>query len=103
VWNGFYSPLGFQFWTDGHFCHLANIGANDYEVYRAAERPHWELAEVYGSEYVLPGEFLIYRPSDFGDGDCPGISTLVCRLHESIAASSDLELPIPHRYIFDGM
>jgi hypothetical protein len=103
VWNGYLSALGFQFWSDSHFCHLANIATTDYNVYRAAEWPHWERAEVYGSEYVLPGEFLIYRPSDFGDDDCLGISTLVCRLHASIAASSELELPIPSHYILDGM
>ena len=59
---------------------------------------------MYGSEYVLPGEYLIYRPSGFTDSDCPGISTLVRRLHASISASSDQELPIPPRYkLMEGL
>jgi hypothetical protein len=98
-WNGYLSPLGFQFWGDHHLCHLANIASIDYKVYRAEERPHWELAEIYGSEYVEPGEFLIYRPSGVRDDECPGISALVCAVHVSMkAATPRKDLPIPTRY-----
>jgi hypothetical protein len=103
-WNGYYSALGFQFWADEHLCHLTRFATTDYNVYRAAERPHWELATVYGSEYVDPGEFLIFREVDMTDRECPGLPALVCAVHAGImAATPNRVLPrVPSRYISAG-
>ena len=94
-WKGYVSPLGFHFWLDCHLCHLANISTIGYHLYSATEWPRWEFAEIYDPHFVEPGEFLIYRPSDFEDDECPGIEDLIGRLHEAMSG-------VASQYIYHG-
>jgi hypothetical protein len=85
-WKGYLSPSGFQFWLDYHLCHLANSSAIGYDLYCATELPRWQFAEIYDPQFVEPGGFLIYRPSDFEDDECLGIADLIGRLHDAMSA-----------------
>jgi hypothetical protein len=97
-WRGWLSNNGFRFWLDQHLCHLANIAAVDYEIYRAAPNAAWELAEIYGLEHRLDGEFFIYQARGFEDDDCPGLAEFIGAKHV-LMTRAGLDVPrIPYRY-----
>lgn len=62
----------------------------------------WHVANIYGPgcQDFDDNTFIIYRPFHTHDDDCPGLPTLVRKLHYAIAANhpDDPLLRIPRRY-----